>query len=161
MTPNTDTNAVETLRPQKTMFDLDTMEEVTAVKVIEFKPVADTKEALDRLGNDSAKFLEVINRGLRTEVQESAKADASIPWQVEDEEGKLSPFTGTPANMTGVNQLVLSLAKQVFGYSKDAPLEKKRAAKESAIKMIRESEPIREGLKRTAAIEDSAPAATA
>lgn len=148
-------NGVEVLKPQKTMFDLDTMEEVTAVKVIEFKPVADTKEALERLGNDSAKFLEVVNRGLRTEVQESAKADASIPWQVEDEEGKLTPFTGTPANMAGVNNLVLSLAKQVFGYTKDAKLEAKRAAKESAIAMIRASDQIREGLKKTAALEDS------
>ena len=146
----------ETLKVQRTIFNLDTMEEVTLVKSIEFNPVKDMQEFVARLGNDTAKILAVVNRGLRSEVQQSAVDNASIAWQAEDEDGKLSEFQGTPADQSGVNNLVLSLAKQVFGYSKDAPVETKRAAKEAAINMIRSNDQIREGLKKNAAATPSA-----
>lgn len=150
MATNQTVPIAESLKVQRTIFDLNTMEEVTLLKTVEFKPVADAKEALERVGNDTAKFLAIVNRGLRSEVQQSAVDDSGIPWQVEDEDGKLSTFDGTPADQAGVNNLVLSLAKQVFGYTKDAPVEKKRAAKEAAINMIRSNDQIREGLKANA-----------
>ena len=141
----------QTLKVQRTIFDLDTMEEVTLVKAVNFEPVGSTQEALVRLGNNANKFLEVINRGLKSEEQASAVSNPSIPWQIEDEDGELSTFEGTPADNKQVNALVLGLAKTVFGYSKDAGTDKKREAKASAIEMIRSNDQIREGLKKNAA----------
>jgi hypothetical protein len=155
-TRNSEPNGVrimetQELKVQRTVFDLDTMDEVTLQKVGTFKPVETTQEALHRLANDAAKFLAVINRGLKSEEQQAMVDNSTIAWQIEDEEGKLSDFSGTPADSKAVNGLVLNLAKSVFGYSKDATVEVKRGAKESAINMIKSTEAIREGLKRNAA----------
>jgi hypothetical protein len=65
-----------------------------------------------------------------------------------DETEKIAgPYTGTPADPKTVNQLVLTLAKTVFGYSKDAKIEAKRAAKDKAAAMIKGNDEIRAGLK--------------
>ena len=147
---------------QSTVFDLDTMEKVTLVKPVPtFVPVTSTADALARLGNDAARFLKVINEGLESEIKESIKADINIPWMVEEEseDGKtveLTPFSGMPADETKVNGLILSFAKNMFGYQKkmDADAEKSRAAiaasKQQAIDMIRTTPAIVERLKLTA-----------
>ena len=44
-------------------------------------------------------------------------------------------------------------AKNVFGYAKDNPIAEKRAAKESALEMIRGNEQMKNGLKRSAAAD--------
>jgi hypothetical protein len=148
MTPTTG----KTEKVTSTVFDLDSMSEVTLIKNVEFAPVANTQEALHRVGNDAAKFLAIINDGLRQHVRESAKSDNSIPWLFEDEEsGETTAFAGTPADMKAVNSLKLTLAKTIFGYNKDSDVEQKRAAKESALKMIAGNEDIRKGLKENAA----------
>ena len=134
-----------------TVFDLDSMADVTLFKTIEFTPVTNTKDALERLGNDAAKFLQVINDGLRSHVRESAKSDPNIPWSQEDEEGNVTEFAGTPADTKAVNSLVLTLAKTIFGYTKDASADVKRGAKEKAFEMIRTTEQIKNGLKENAA----------
>lgn len=133
------------------VFDLDSMDDVLLFKEVEFTPVTRTDEALARLGNDSAKFIEVINRGLRDHVRESAKSDSSIPWMQEVEDGDPVEFSGTPADSKAVNSLVLTLAKTVYKYSKDMTSEQKKAAKASALAMIAGNEQIRTGLKENAA----------
>jgi hypothetical protein len=109
-------------------------------------------EASDRLQNNTNKLIEVINRGLRVEVMNAAAKDESIPWYVVDEDGKVTDqvFDGIPADEKIVNQLILTLAKSAFDYDKDAPIEERRAAKESAMQMIKDSPQIREGLRRKA-----------
>jgi hypothetical protein len=136
------------------VFDLDTMDEVSLIKVKEHKPAESAKEAMERLGGDADLFLKVINDGLIAQAKNALKSDTNTPWQTTDEDGKVNgTFSGTPANAKAVNGLVLSLAKNVFGYAKENPIETKRAAKESALDMIRSNEMMKNGLKRTAAAD--------
>lgn len=139
------------LKQQRTVFDLDTMDEVLVFKTGAFTPVETAKEALDRLANDSGKFLKVINEGLRAEAQRNLVNDESIGWQEEDEDGTVKPFNGTPADSKVVNPLILTLAKTIYGYNKDMSADQKRAAKEAAMAMIKTNEPMKAGLKANAA----------
>lgn len=135
----------------KTLFDLDTMSDVTCTKDVPFEPVTTTAEALARLNGDAAKFIQVINDGLETEARAAARNDSSIPWMVEDEDGDKTEFSGTPADSKAVNGLVLTLAKTIFGYKKESSSEEKRTAKQSAFEMVKSNEAIRNGLKENAA----------
>lgn len=143
----------ETRKPQKSLFDLDTMSTFTLVKPYEFTPVADAKQALQRVGNDTSKFLEIINRGLQSFEDEAVKADKNIPWKVEDEEGNLTDFTGTPADDKAVNGLVLNMAKASFGYLKAKNADEKRASKEAALGFIKSQPVLIAGMK--AQLEES------
>jgi hypothetical protein len=133
------------------VFDLDTMDEVSLIKTKDFQPAQDAKEAHQRLGGDAEKFLAVINEGLAS-FEKKALKNSSEPWNVQDEDGASTgkTFSGTPANSKSVNTLVLTLAKTISGYAKDANVEDKRASKESAIEMIRGNEAMKAGLKRSA-----------
>jgi hypothetical protein len=152
-TQNATAQAVKMTPSQKTIFDLDSFQEVTIVKEIpDFLPVSSLEEAAARLANNSAKLLEVINRGLMDEHRNSTVDNAEIPWRTFDDEGELNGnFSGTIAEPKAVNSLVLTLAKTVFGYSKEMAKEAKRAAKESAMRMIATTEAIKEGLRKSAA----------
>lgn len=144
----------EQLTVQKTIFDLDTFSEATVVINGEFSPVANTQEALARVGNDTAKFLELVNEGLRAEAQRSLRTSVS-GWHSLTDEGEVNgEFSGTIADIKAVNALVLTLAKTVFGYSKDLGAEQKKGAKESAMGMIKNTPAIRDGLKRSAALSE-------
>lgn len=136
------------------VFDLDTMDEVSLIKIKEFNPAQSAKEAMDRLGGDADLFLKVINEGLATQEKTKLKNDTTLAWSTTDDDGKPNgTFSGTPANAKSVNGLILSLAKNVFGYAKDNPIAEKRAAKESALEMIRGNEQMKNGLKRSAAAD--------
>ena len=150
MTPST-ANEPKVLNVTRTIFNLDTMEEVLLNKDVTFSPVTTTAEALSRLGGNAEKFLAVINEGLESEARRSAVGDSNIPWLQENEEGEKSQFEGTPADSKAVNGLVLTLAKTIFGYTKDATKDKKRSAKDQAFEMIKSTEAIRNGLKENAA----------
>lgn len=142
----------EVVKIQKGLFDLDSFQEVTLYKEGEFTPVSSTQEALARVGNDSSKFLALVNEGLRAEYQRDLRSTAD-GWFTEDEDTNArTPFTGTIANIKAVNSLVLTLAKTVFGYSKDLSSEAKKAAKESAMNMVASTPAIKEGLKKSAAL---------
>ncbi len=135
-----------------TIFDLDVCEEVKLVKPFEFKPVGSTQEALARVGNDSARFLEAVNYGLYQEAREQEREKAN-GWHTVDEDGETNgEFKGTMADIKKVNQLQLTLAKTVFGYSKDLDSKAKASAKEAAMNMIKSTDAIRNGLKTSAAI---------
>lgn len=141
---------VTNLTIQKGLFDLKTMDTVTLKKTVPFQPVDSVQAANERLGNNLDKLIEVINRGLQAHTREAAINDNSQPWMVEDEEGNLVPFDGIPADEKLVNGLILNLAKSLFGYNKDMEVEEKRAAKESAVEMIRNTPAIRDGLQKQA-----------
>lgn len=141
------------LRIERSVFDLDTMDEVSLVKVFQFDEVGNPNEALARVGNDSAKFLKIINDGLRAEAKRNAVSDPTIPWKSETEDGKVEDFKGTPADSKKVNALVLTLAKTIFGFGKDMNREQKRTAKDSAMEMIKSNTAIKEGLKKNAAAD--------
>lgn len=139
----------------KTVFDLDTFEEVTLTKAVpDFIPAENTHEVLARVGNDSAKMLELLNAGLKAAERDAVADNVTIPFMVLDdstEPATEKEFTGTPANMEKVNALKLTLAKTVFGYNKSMSPEEKAAAKEAAIKMIKDTPAIKAGLQKSAA----------
>lgn len=142
----------------KTVFDLDTMDEVTLVKIVpDFVPAENSAEVLARVGNDTAKLLEIMNDGLRS-AERAAIETNSEPWHTYkvDESGEPTDevngeFSGKMADTTKVNSLVLTLAKTVFGYSKSMSKDEKRAAKSSALDMIKSNDAIKTGLQKSAA----------
>jgi len=139
---------------QDTVTDLTTFEEVILRKVGTFIPVATYAEGLERVKNDTERFIKVINDGLRTEAIAALAKDTSVAWQEYDEETKeLKPFTGSPASKKVVNPLVLQLAKTIFKYSKEMKSEEKKAAKDKAREMIRTNPVMVSGLKETAMVE--------
>jgi len=141
------------LEPTQSVFDLDSKSDVTLYKQVTFTPVDNTKEALERVGNDSAAFLKIINDGLCSYTAEQAKQDSSIPWMAKDDEDNLVPFTGTTISENASKQLsvhVLSLAKLLYDYAKDMPREDKRKAKEQAQAQILSNPAIVDKLKATA-----------
>ena len=143
----------------QTVFDIDTFEDVKLVKAVpDFIPAENTTEVLARVGNDSAKMLELLNAGLKSAERAAVENDGQ-PWHtfVLDAEGEPTnevngPFTGTPADSDKVNALVLTLAKTVFGYAKSMPKPEKAAAKVSAMEMIKTTPAIKTGLQKSAAI---------
>jgi hypothetical protein len=142
----------------RTVFDLDSFDEVTLQKAVPFSPVSSIEEANKVLGHDAAKFLAIVNTGLRTELRNAAVSDTSIPWMVADEKGNLTPFSGTAADNKVVSALRLNLAKNVFGYKSDEQggnAESRSAAKEKALEFIRGNQQIRDGLKISAAPAES------
>jgi hypothetical protein len=145
----------------KTLFDLGSFEEITLVKPVEFMPPADVNEALSRLGGDTSKLMSVIADGMLTEYKNTLRRTAD-GWHTfkEDSDGEPTSeingeFTGQVADMKKVNNLKLSLAKSVFGFEKSMSKEAKRAAKESAAEMIKNTPAIREGLAKTAALAEA------
>jgi hypothetical protein len=140
-------NATETLKVQSSVFDLDSMSDVTLVKQVSFTPVTNNSEALARVNNDAAKFLEILNRGLRSVEQSAAKDNDELPWLIEDEDGKLVPFAGTPADSKTVNGMVLNMAKASFGYFQAKDADGRRASKEQAMAFIKSQPVLIEGMK--------------
>lgn len=141
----------------RTVFDLDSFEDVYLSKVVPFTPATSVEEALKRLGGDSAKLLSAVNDGLLADAKRVAAHDTSIPWmqETEGEDGKttLAAFSGTVADSKIVNGMVLNLAKSVYGYNKAAAAKDKagkQKAKESAMAFIAGNEVIKNGLKENA-----------
>lgn len=139
-------------RVQRTVTDLSTLEDVTLVKEFEYTPVTSTEEALAKLENNAEKLLAVINDGLRAEIRRNI---AGMPdgWHNLTDEGEVGDaFSGQVADSNKVNALVLTLAKTVFGYSKDMTADQKKASKQSAMGMIKSTQAIRDGLAKSAAL---------
>lgn len=151
MATTTVTPGKEVRRPQKSLFDLNTMSTVTLLKPYEFEPVTTIGEAQARIGNDTAKLIAIVNRGLQSFQDEAVKADPSIPWkmEVEAEDGTttLVDFTGTPADDKAVNALVLNMAKASFGYFAAKNAEEKNASKQKALDFIKRQPELIEGMK--------------
>jgi len=159
MTPTEQTAKSEVPTINRTVFDLDSFEDVYLSKQVPFSPAADVEEALARLGGDSVKLLAAVNDGLLADAKRVAAHDTSIPWmqEVESPEGsgnmKLEEFSGTVADSKIVNGMVLNLAKSVYGYNKAAAAKDKagkQKAKESAMAFIAGNEVIKNGLKENA-----------
>ena len=141
-------------RVERTVFDLDSFEEVNLVKEVEYTPVTSIEEALAKLENDAAKLLDVLNSGL-LEVVKNAAAEENDGWHTYDDEKPEEingEFSGTIADMKAVNSLTLTLAKTVYGFAKGLPKSAKKAAKESARELIRTTDSIKDGLRKSAAL---------
>ena len=146
---STATSSIE-LRRQQSGTDLNTFEDVTLVKVGKFVPVTTLEEAKHRVGGNTEKFISIINEGLEAEAGRELKNDTNVPWQVEDEEGNLSPFSGMLADGKIVGTLILNMAKSIFGYTKESTPDEKKAAKQSAKDLIKNNEVMKNGLVKNA-----------
>lgn len=138
----------------RTVLNLDDFENVLIVKspppMVE---VTSIEELQERLGNDTAKLLKVINDGLEDAYRKAFEENEQEPWHEWDDE-KDEPngvFSGTIAEPKAVNSLVLTLAKTVFGFAKDMTKDQKKAAKASAMEMIKANDAIKQGLQKSAA----------
>ena len=108
------------------------------------------EDALHRLSNDHAHLLSILQQGLQTEAINAARNDPS-GWLVIDDgkdtdqifEGTLVPDEGSQI----VNNLVLSLAKNVFSYNEAKDADERRAAKADARDFIKANETVLAGLK--------------
>jgi hypothetical protein len=147
---------VSDLKRQREIFDLNTMDEVLLIKKGTFAQVESLEEAKMRVGGDTEKFLSIINEGLKAEAGRAMVNDPAVPWLVEDEEGNTTPFDGKPADKKIVGGLILNLAKSVFGYAKGLAPAEKKAAKESAMEMIKTNEVMKAGLIKNAAAQSAA-----
>lgn len=139
----------ETLRIQRTVFDLDSKGDVTVIKDVEFSPVASMQEALAKVNHDGAKMLAIVNAGLRDYTREQAETDGT-PWMQEDEEGNKSEFSGTLLSEEKSKQLAvnaLNMAKLLFGYTKEGEKAAKREAKAKAMDMLLSNPAVVEALK--------------
>ncbi|MGH7238434.1 MAG: hypothetical protein ACREHG_00040 [Candidatus Saccharimonadales bacterium] len=141
-------------KTQRTFFDLDSFEDVLCAKSYQTRKATSVSHAAELLNNNQVKLLEIINRGLAAEDNNQHYNDLG-GWYVVDDSGNVtdSLFAGKMADQKAVNALVLTLAKTVFGYDSNEPIEKRREAKESAKNMIRGSEQIRAGLAKSAAVQ--------
>ena len=122
----------------QSVFDLDSKQDVTLFKAGEFTPVENMQEFVSRLANDQKEILSIVNEGLRSHFRDQLKADSSVPWMQENEEGELEAFSGTPISEEASKKLqvsVLGMAK-VLGYEKSLSREQKKALKEQAQEMI-------------------------
>lgn len=146
-----------TIRVQKTLTNLATLDDVLLVKEGKFAPVADAAEALSRLGGDSAALQEVINDGLKARAMQELRANGGGWHTFKEVDGELSdeingPFDGQVGDSKKINGLVLQLAKSVFMLDKTMSPEQKRSAKEQAREFIKANDAIRTGLSKTAAL---------
>lgn len=145
------------IRVQKTLTNLATLDDVLLVKEGKFVPVADAAEALSRLGGDNAALQEVINDGLKARAMQELRTTSGGWHTFKEVDGETSdeingPFEGQVGDSKKIGNLVLSLAKSVFGFEKSMSKEAKAAAKESAREFIRATPAIRDGLSKTAAL---------
>ena len=138
--------ATQSYRVQSQILDGETFEKVTLVKTFEFSPASTVEEAMQRLGGDTKKFLEVVNEGLVSAVREQMKADSN-GWSVENEKGELEPFTGSAIDDSRYNALVLTMAKASFKYFDAKTAEEKKASKDRAAAVIKATPILLEGLK--------------
>ena len=149
----------QTIPVTKTVFDLDIFDEVSLIKNLDFVPAENTSEVLERIGGDASKMLELLNEGLRAELVRNARSEKSgwhtfeLDAEGEETEKVNGPYTGTPADMKAVNSLKLTLAKTVFGFSKEMTKPEKQKAKADAIEMIKSTPAIKAGLQKAAAKE--------
>ena len=148
----------EPIKVQKSLFDLQTFDDVLLGKIEPFTDVVDVKEALHRLNGDTGALNKVINDGLRAHRAQELRNDPT-GWHAFklDDEGEVTnelngPFDGQVADSKKVGNLVLSLAKSVFGFTQNMSKEEKRQTKESAMDMVKSTPAIRNGLAKTAAL---------
>lgn len=140
MTP---TQAVETMKIQRTVFDLASFDDVKLVKEISKPtPVTSVEEALAAVGNDRDALLSVINEGLEQKARESAYSEIS-GFNQTDENGDSTGEQYTGKFVEGdakktINNGVLTIAKMFSGGAWDsATTDQKRGWKDQAKEMIR------------------------
>lgn len=144
------------------IFDLDKFTDIRIVQTVDFTPVTNVDEVLERLTNESDRFIKIVNDGLLEEAKREARRKPleSGLWHTytsdsNDNQVINGVYNGIAADLKKVNATVLSLAKTIFGFNGDMSKDQKRKAKADAKAFIQSNETIREGLKKNAALDMS------
>lgn len=135
----------------KQVFDLKTFGEVWIGR--EFTPspaFTDMPAALAYFGNDEAKVLAALT-ALKTQAETKAAEDAPLSefhtfeldadGEITDKLNGLADIT--PVNEKLVNDLILNIAKQHFGFAKNLGVDAKRKAKADALTFVQGQEPLK------------------
>ncbi len=135
-------NGNETLRIQRTVFDLASFSEVTLKKDVEApKRPSTPSEALEMVGGSTEKLIDLIYKGLKEEVR-NAEYEKIEGFRYVDDNGNLGePYEGKFADeskQATINAVVLNIAK-LQGYNKDMTAAQKEASKEKARSFIRDN----------------------
>lgn len=124
----------------KEVFDLKSFDYVKLGREFEPSPAITTMaEAMAFLGNDESKLINAIQKmKLEAEIKAAENSPISEFHSFEDDECTVlnGPADVEIVNQDLVNDLVLNLAKQQFGFAKSAKPEVKKAAKEAARKYV-------------------------
>lgn len=147
---------VKTLEAVKDVFSLETMEDVQLVKT--FVPIekpASLQLALEAVGGNAEKLLDIIGQGLVAE-QKSQIESSADGWMVKGEDGNLAPYAGATADKTATRDLILSMAKSMFDYNNgdslvgEAKTNWRRDAKQAASDFIKANDAVKARLAKTA-----------
>ena len=138
------TPKVETLKIQRTVFDLSSFDDVKLVKEVPAPvKVASVEEALAAVGNDTAKLLAVINDGLVSDLREREYNSIAGFLVVDSESGDATEteYSGTFADEKkgkAINLMLLSMAKAFSGGMWDSSTrEQKKAWKDAALTAVK------------------------
>ena len=162
MTPTNEQKTQE-IKVYRNVFDLDSKDDVSVVKVGTFTPVASMQEFVSHLKNDAGLILRLCNRALAAYAEEQLAADPNVPYmqeQVDETTGVVAyePFSGTLLSEEKSKQLnanVVTMAKLLFGYDKTMDADKtknrdlKKEAKGKALDMILSNPAVIEVLKKS------------
>lgn len=146
MTPSNESNGPKFGTPvTRTVFDLATFGDVKLTKTFPLpaRP-ATVADALSLVGNDEARLLDLIYKGVVSAARDAAYNSLEGFQTVEDNE----PYTGQCADEeTGkkIDNAILALAK-VNGYSKDLPKEQKDAIKTEMADFLRANPKMLKGI---------------
>jgi len=159
---NSEKEPKKMIKISRRIFDLNTFEEMTLVKSCpDPAPATSVEDVMARIGGDTSKLMSILNKGLVELTREELKNNDSVPEMVENEDGTLAAVENVqPADMGAVNNVVLTLAKTVFGFKnpRDAKPEEKEAvrvanrqSKEKALEFIKGNDTLKAGLIASAA----------
>ena len=138
----TDVTTVRVSTRVQHVFDLESGDYVDIWKNGDFTPVANSKEALERINNDSSVFLQILNDGLKEHFKKQLAEDESIGYMIEDDDGNEVVFVGKPISEEKSKQLqanILMNAKLLFGFSKkmsDDPETNRKLKQEKKAKAL-------------------------
>ncbi|HET6990173.1 MAG TPA: hypothetical protein VFJ43_02570 [Bacteroidia bacterium] len=124
-TPTAVPNGAKEIRTRiKNVLNLDTKETEPVVKIGQFVPVTSMQEFVERLGNDSAMILQVVNDGMEEYAKQQLESASDVPFVAFDDEGNPTVSTAEKNFLIFANEdkeksfaaTVLNLAKMMFGY---------------------------------------------
>jgi len=134
--------AKKMLEVQKVVTLLETMEETTLGKQIEFNEVESVEDALKVLGGNQARLLSVINAGLEEEQKSAARKNVD-GWHTYKLNAEGDPtdelngiFNGDIVDSKKVGAMVLNFAK-MFGYSTIKDRDRRRKIKADAAQKVK------------------------
>lgn len=148
---------------QQTITDLQSFEQITVAKPVEFTPVTTAAEALARLSGNHEMFIGLLNAGLAAQTRNESKNDPN-GWYIVPEGSqsatldydKAESFKGVLGDKELFNAGILNMAKSFFGYSKELSAEDKAKTKQQAIDMVKGNVVLLAGVQKNWALKPSA-----